>query len=70
MIIVILVYYALVAAVIFTAWLNVFLHDATTPNTHLLSWVVLVFGSGLWIVIIPLAYGELRRLPATIKREY
>ncbi len=52
-------YYGIVATLVFTAWLSVFWQDVTTPKTDMTSWIALVVGSSLWVIILPFAYLEL-----------
>lgn len=45
--------------IFFCYWLTFFIKDRTTPNHHLISWVVLLTASLLWPVSAPLSMIEL-----------
>ena len=45
--------------IFFCYWLVFFLKDKTTPNSHLISWVVLIIAAAIWPLSAPLAMIEL-----------
>ncbi|CCQ55100.1 MULTISPECIES: hypothetical protein [Crocosphaera] len=52
-------YYWAVALLIFSMWFKLFWADETTPRNDLSSWVVLIVGASLWVVVLPFANLEL-----------
>ncbi|CCQ60531.1 hypothetical protein CWATWH0402_353 [Crocosphaera watsonii WH 0402] len=40
-------------------WFKLFWADETTPRNDLSSWVVLIVGASLWVVVLPFANLEL-----------
>lgn len=54
MLVIAISYYCAIAFMIFLIWFQAFLTDTTTPNYDLLSWIVLIVGASLWVVVLPL----------------
>lgn len=50
--------YLIVAFLIFIVFLQSFLQDQSTPNTHIGSWVVIGFSVVFWPIVLPLAHLE------------
>ncbi|AFZ34164.1 hypothetical protein Sta7437_0563 [Stanieria cyanosphaera PCC 7437] len=55
----ILVWYLAIALIVFGVWFGLFLKDNSTPNNHLLSWVVLLIAPFFWPIILPISVIEL-----------
>ena len=55
----ILIWYFTIALAIFGVWLGLFLLDDTTPNNHLISWIVLLIAPLFWPIVLPLSIREL-----------
>jgi hypothetical protein len=55
----ILLWYLAIALIVFCCWLGLFLKDDTTPNNHLLSWLVLAIAPFFWPIVLPLSSIEL-----------
>jgi hypothetical protein len=55
----ILVWYLAIALIVFCVWFGLFLKDNTTPNNHLLSWLVLLIAPFFWPIVLPLSAIEL-----------
>nr|ADN13516.1 conserved hypothetical protein [Gloeothece verrucosa PCC 7822] len=53
------VYYIVIAVLVFSFWLKVFMADTTTEKTDLMSWLVLIIGTSLWPLVLPFAYLEI-----------
>ncbi|MDJ0510419.1 MAG: hypothetical protein QNJ64_14370 [Crocosphaera sp.] len=52
-------YYWVIALVVFFVWFKAFWADETTAKYDLSSWMVLIIGASLWVVVIPFANLEL-----------
>ncbi|GBF79441.1 hypothetical protein [Aphanothece sacrum] len=52
-------YYSIIALVVFLAWFKAFWNDSTTSKTDLSSWMVLIIGASLWVIVVPFANLEL-----------
>lgn len=46
--------YLIGTTVTFGLLLNAFMNDRTTPKTDVLSWMVLLIGTSLWFVVLPM----------------
>ena len=51
--------YFTIALVVFGIWLWLFLRDNTTPNNHVVSWIVLLIAPLFWPIVLPLSINEL-----------
>lgn len=65
----ILVWYLAIALIVFCIWFGLFLKDNTTPNNHLLSWIVLLIAPLFWPIVLPLSAIELLS-KAKVKRRH
>ena len=52
-------YYWVIALVVFSVWFKAFWADETTVKHDCSSWMVLIIGASLWVVVIPFANLEL-----------
>ncbi len=52
-------YYWVIALIVFSMWFKVFWTDETTAKNDLYSWMVLIIGASLWVVVLPFANLEL-----------
>ncbi|MDJ0600037.1 MAG: hypothetical protein QNJ37_14490 [Crocosphaera sp.] len=59
MLAIVISYYWVIASIIFFVWVKAFWADETTPKHDLCSWMVLMIGASLWIVVLPFANLEL-----------
>ncbi|MDJ0661485.1 MAG: hypothetical protein QNJ42_18650 [Crocosphaera sp.] len=51
--------YWVIALIVFSLWFKIFWADETTANSDLYSWMVLIIGASLWVVVLPFANLEL-----------
>ena len=54
----IVIAYGLVSVTFFFRWLSMFVADSTTTLDDGESWIVLILGSALWCITLPVAYLE------------
>ncbi|HHP7230022.1 MAG TPA: hypothetical protein ACFCUY_04085 [Xenococcaceae cyanobacterium] len=51
--------YIIISLICFLLWLWLFTQDKTTPNNHLLSWIILLFAPWFWPIVLPISLWEL-----------
>ncbi|MDJ0844278.1 hypothetical protein [Crocosphaera sp.] len=59
MLAIVISYYWVVALLVFFLWFRLFWADETTAKSDLSSWMVLIIGASLWVVVLPFANLEL-----------
>lgn len=59
MLAIVISYYWFVALLVFSLWFRLFWADETTAKSDLSSWMVLIIGASLWVVVLPFANLEL-----------
>ncbi len=52
-------YYWVIALIVFSMWFKIFWTDETTAKNDLFSWMVLIIGASLWVIVVPFANLEL-----------
>lgn len=57
----ILAWYWAIYWMVFVYWFILFLQDETTPNSDLISWIILLIAPLFWFIVLPISSWELSR---------